>query len=489
MRASRLERGSAFAGPLSHNRLRPRQRPDAAETHAGFAKGDPHLKHIVWVAAVALLAAGCSGSGANPSRSAAGLPAVLRASSSPIKHVVFIIQENRSFNNLFMGYPGALTQNYGYDQNGTKIALHAQRLHQNWDMNHSSVGFFAACDGQGSQPGTDCKMDGWNAEGGRGAHPKNFAYAYVPQKEIAPYWDMARQYVLADHMFPSNLDGSYVSHQFAVAGYASSAIDYPTTTWGCQGGPSDTIQTLTKQRTYGPSIPACFTHPTIAGEADTAGVTWHYYTGAIYGDGNLWNTFAADSAVYNGPDWSADVISPPSRFLTDIAAGQLSKITWITPTGADSDHPGFVGNGGPAWVASLVNAVGKSSFWKSTAIFVMWDDPGGWFDPVKPPHKDYDGFGFRVPLIVISPYAKQGYVTHVQYETASVLRFMEDNFGLAPLAASDGRANDPAGDALDYSQAPRAFTKIAGAKPNAYWIREDRLSAHRALPQALMGSD
>ena len=88
-------------------------------------------------------------------------------------------------------------------------------------------------------------------------------------------------------------------------------------------------------------------------------------------------------------------------------------------------------------MASLVNAIGTSSFWKSTAIFIMWDDPGGWFDPVKPPHKDYDGFGFRVPLIVISPYAKQGYVTHVQYETASVLRFMEDNFGLAPLAASD----------------------------------------------------
>ena len=119
----------------------------------------------------------------------------------------------------------------------------------------------------------------------------------------------------------------------------------------------------------------------------------------------------------------------------------------------------------------------------------MWDDPGGWFDPVKPPYEDYDGFGFRVPLIVISPYAKQGYVTHVQYETASVLRFMEDNFGLAPLAASDARANDPNGDALDYSQAPRTFTKIAGAKPNAYWIREDRLSAHRALPKALIGSD
>lgn len=447
------------------------------------------MRRIISLAVALMASAGCSGSGANPHDDAGALPALLRASTSPIKHVVFIIQENRSFNNLFMGYPGALTQNYGYDQNGDKIALHAQRLNQEWDLNHSSVGFFTACDGQGKLPGTDCKMDGWNGEGGGGGQPKNFAYAYVPQKEVAPYWNMAKQYVLADHMFPSNLDGSFVSHQFAVAGYASGAVDYPTAMWSCQGGPSDTVKTLTRQRAYGPSIPMCFTNPTIASEADAAGVTWHYYAGALIGDGNLWNTFGADSAVYNGPDWTADVISPPSRFLTDIGAGRLSNITWIAPTGENSDHPGFPGNGGPAWVASLVNAIGTSSFWKSTAIFIMWDDPGGWFDPVKPPHKDYDGFGFRVPLIVISPYAKQGYVTHVQYETASVVRFIEDTFGLAQLAASDTRAKDPNGDALDYSQAPRTFTKIAGARPNAYWIRQDRMSEHRSLPKALIGSD
>ena len=215
--------------------------------------GEIHnLKRIVSVAAVALLAAGCSGSGATPSGSAAGLPAVLRAGTSPIKHVVFIIQENRSFNNLFMGYPGAPTQNYGYDQNGNKIALHPQRLQQNWDIDHSSTGFFAACDGQGNLPGTDCKMDGWNGEGGGGGQPKNFAYAYAPQKEIAPYWDMAKQYVLADHMFPSNLDGSFVSHQYAVAAYASSGVDYPTTTGVARAARATPSRRSRKQRTYGP---------------------------------------------------------------------------------------------------------------------------------------------------------------------------------------------------------------------------------------------
>ena len=110
--------------------------------------------------------------------------------------------------------------------------------------------------------------------------------------------------------------------------------------------------------------------------------------------------------------------------------------------------PGMEAGGGPAWVASVVNAIGESPYWRSTAIFIMWDDWGGWFDPVAPVYEDYDGLGFRVPLIIVSPYAKKGYVTHVQYETASVLRFIEDNFGLGRLAASDARANDPAGDAF-----------------------------------------
>jgi phospholipase C len=115
-------------------------------------------------------------------------------------------------------------------------------------------------------------------------------------------------------------------------------------------------------------------------------------------------------------------------------------------------------------VASIVNAVGQSKFWDSTVIFVIWDDWGGLYDPVTPPQVDYDGLGFRVPLIAISPYAKQGYVSHTQYESSSVLRYIEDNFGLAPMEASDTRAADPASDFFNYSQKPRTFTPIQAAK-------------------------
>jgi phospholipase C len=419
-----------------------------------------------------------------------------RASTSsrktPIKHVVFIIQENRSFNNLFMGYPGAATQNYGYDERRRKISLHAQGLITGWDIDHYSTAFFTDCDGQGTLPGTHCKLDGWDHEAAGNGHPKDFAYAYVPRDEIEPYWTMAKQYVLADRMFASNLDGSFIAHQYVVAAYASHAVNYPLSRWGCEGGKADTLPTLLANRTDGPSIRACFENPTIGGEADAAGVSWRFYADALEGTGGLWSSYQADRKIFRHPDWRTDVISPPSQFLTDIGNGELANITWITPTFPDSDHPGFGSTeDGPAWVASLVDAIGESPFWKSTAIFIMWDDWGGWFDPVQPVYEDYDGLGFRVPLIVVSPYAKRDSVTHTQYETASVLRFIEDNFGLSHLAASDKRANDPADDpaVFDYEQQPRKFREISGSKPDAYWTHAARTPSARSIRDHIIGDD
>jgi phospholipase C len=185
------------------------------------------------------------------------------------------------------------------------------------------------------------------------------------------------------------------------------------------------------------------------------------------------------------------VSNPPAQFLTDVGNGQLANITWIAPTLQTSDHPGLNASGGPAWVASIVNAIGESKFWKTTAIFIMWDDWGGWFDPVQPVYEDYDGLGFRVPLIIVSPYAPKGSVTHVQYETSSVVRFIEDNFGLPQMSQSDARANDPANDlaAFDYTKPPRKFKKIGGGKPAAYWMRFERESRGRAKPNGIIGDD
>ena len=444
-------------------------------------------KSMTMLGAVCAVAA-CSANVGPPTIAAAH--AAQNGRRTPIAHVVFIIQENRSFNNLFQGYPGATTRKYGYDANGKKIVLRAQDLAQPWDIAHFSKSFFDACDSKkGKLPGTHCKMDGWGKELTSFGAPKNAPYAYVPKGQVEPYWKMARQYVLADKMFASNLDGSFVAHQFVVAAYASHAVDSPSGPWGCWGEPSDSLPTLTKHRTYSSSIFPCFANPTIGSEADASGVTWRFYSGSINGDGGLWSSYQADSRIYDHADWTHDVIDPPSRFLTDIAAGKLANVTWITPTYENSDHPGVDSGSGPAWVASLVDAVGKSRFWNSSAVFILWDDWGGWFDPVKPVYEDYDGLGFRVPLLMISPYAKHGYVTHVQYETASVLRYIEDNFALPPMAASDERANDPASDALDYGRPPRKFKKIPGDKPGTYWIERDRNSRGYGKPHSFIGDD
>ncbi len=430
-------------------------------------------RHALLAATGATALSGCGSTGAayarprEPARSAPLRETSRRAAaSSPIQHVVYIIQENRSFNNLFYDFPGARTQGYGYDENGNKIELHPQSIDTKWDIDHSLEAFVAAYD--------DGKMDGWNEEFACCHQPADYAYAYVPQSEIKTYWDMASQYVLADNLFQSNLDGSFVAHQYAIAAFANHEADYPQTWWGCEGGGKDDIPTIKPDRRLGRPVPVCEDYTTLGDELDRASIPWRYYTYPYYDDGGLWSAYTAVNHIYNGPDFANDVIAPADQFISDVAGGTLAAVTWITPTYENSDHAGIDTKSGPDWVASLVDAVGESSFWNSTAIFVIWDDWGGWFDPVPPVYEDHDGLGFRVPLIAISAYARQGYVSHVQYESSSVLRFIEDNFGLAQLAASDARAADPASDFFDYSQSPRAFVPFKHASAGTRGTRSVR---------------
>jgi len=135
-------------------------------------------------------------------------------------------------------------------------------------------------------------------------------------------------------------------------------------------------------------------------------------------------------------------------------------VTWITPTYANSDHGGSGSKTGPSWVTAVVNSVGKSKYWNSSAIFILWDDSGGWYDPQPPAFVDNDGLGFRLPLLIISPYALKGHVSHVPFEFGSILRFVEDQFDLGRLAASDKRAKSPGPCCFDFKQKPRKFVPI-----------------------------
>jgi phospholipase C len=309
--------------------------------------------------------------------------------SGKITHVVIIMQENRSFDNLFQGFSGADTQSYGYTSTGKKVTLQPVSLGIKWDIDHSSRGYFEACDGQGSLPGTDCKMDGFDREiVSCNVSPPcpnpNPQYSYVPKSETKPYFAMALQYVLGDNTFTSNFDASsFVSHQYLIAGQASSTIDYPTyPTWGCDGGPKDTILTVTQQRTKSNPVVACFENQTLGDELDSGGISWKYYTSPIAGNGGIWSAYQAIKHIRYGHDWKANVITPQTRFFKDVTNGNLPAVSWVMPTCGNSDHAGCDTNHGPHWVASLVNAVGGSQYWDSTAIFVMWDDYGGWYDHV-----------------------------------------------------------------------------------------------------------
>jgi phospholipase C len=387
------------------------------------------------------------------------------AQAGKIKHVVIILQENRSFDNLFQGFPGADTVPSGKNWSGQTIQLTPISMTVPYDIDHQDFNFHEAYD--------NGKMDGFSIEdywGNISGYP-NPEYGYVPRSESQPYFTIASQYVLADRMFTSHIDASFVSHQYIIAAQAAHAVNNPSSTWGCDGGPGDMEQTLNANRTYGPSVQACFDYTTLGDELDAKGLQWRFYAPGLSDGSSIWSPYQAVRHIRYGADWSK-VISPPGQILTDVASGKLGAVTWVTPEDVNSDHSGSLSTTGPQWVTSVVNAVGRSKFWDTTAIFLLWDEWGGWYDHVAPQLVNFDGHGFRVPLVVISPYAKRGYVSHVTYDHGSVLRFAEDTFKLAQLAFADKHATSPAADCFDFTQSPRPFTPFAVKLPPSYFINQ-----------------
>ena len=433
-----------------------------------------HGGRVAAIFVLSFVTTGCGSHALPYMQSNVALQTLSATGAGKISHVIFIVQENRSFDDLFQGYPGANTVPSGKNSHGQTVKLQQWSMKYPFVIDHSATAMITACHGRGKLPGTFCRNDWFDKESAYGGPTSNPQYIYVPHKESKPYFDMAHEWVVSDDTFQSHLDESFVAHQYVIAAQADHSVNLPYGAWGCQGGRYDRIATLTKKRTYGPTERACFDYQTLGDELDKAKLTWRFYAsayGSVSSDGGAyWSSYQAVKHIYYGPDWKKDVIHPNWQLILDVRAGKLANFTWITPVCSDSDHINCPGGYGPSWVAALVNTVGKSKFWDSTAIFVIWDDWGGSYDHVAPPHKDYDGLGFRVPLLVISPYAKQNYVSHTQYETASVLRFAEDLFGFPQLAAADKRANSPAGDCFDFSKPPRPFTKIDAPEPPRFFM-------------------
>jgi phospholipase C len=367
---------------------------------------------------------------------------------SPIQHIVVIMQENRTLDNLFNGFPGADTAQSG--MNGpASIPLTPISLADPRDLDHSHSRWWNAWDNDA--------MDGFAQSG---ANPPTLPYSYVPEKDVEAYWTLARQYVLGDRTFQSNTGPSFVAHQYMIAAQSADAVDNPSgSVWGCDAPAGTTVPLLGPYGTELPGVFPCFDYQTVADLLDQKGVSWRYYAPPSDDNFFILSAFDAIRHIRFGKDWNAKVISPQSKVLTDIAAGELAQVTWIVPDWAHSDHPGS-GSEGPDWVSAIVNAIGNSQFWNSTAIFISWDDWGGWYDHVDPPKIDAMGPGFRVPLLVVSPYAKHGYISHHFHETSGFIAFIEHNFDLGTLGARDV-GTDAFLDCFDFSQQPSVFRRLA----------------------------
>ncbi|HEY5426593.1 MAG TPA: alkaline phosphatase family protein [Candidatus Tumulicola sp.] len=389
--------------------------------------------------------------------------------TQPITHVVVVIQENRSFDNLFATYPGADGATTGLNYNGKTIRLKKRPLKSNLDLNNSHLAWDVDYDGG--------KMDGFGLVFVNGRRCV-CAYQYVDPTQIAPYWTMAQQYVLADHMFQTQSSGSFTAHQDLIRGdtainSSESLVDFPSRgPWGCDApsGTKTTLLTSTGQYLVDKGPFPCLSYATLRDLLDAKSVSWKYYTPSVHvNGGDFWSAFDAIDAVRYGPEWSTNVSTPETKIFSDIKKGSLASVTWIVPDAANSDHPKFSRKDtGPSWVAQVVDAIGESPYWNNTAIFVTWDDWGGWYDHVAPPQLDYNGLGFRVPLLVVSPYAKAGYVSHTQYEFGSILKFIEDNWSLGNLGTTDVRANS-LDDVFNFSQTPLPFNPIPAKYSKSYF--------------------
>jgi phospholipase C len=420
----------------------------------------------------------------------------------PIKHVVILIQENRSFDDFFATFPGADGTKSGIIHTGAAIPLKEVNL-SNYDLPHAH-GDFLRDYNYGKMSGFDTGLLGGQGQfGPAGTYP----YQYVNPKQIAPYWAMAHQYVLLDHLFPTQSSGSFTAHQDLITAGTQieagvSVTDFPTEIpWGCPA-PTGTVTSLltlanwkvgTNDNYEGGKGPfPCFTYRTLRDTLDAAHVSWKYYVPFATGPasnttGILFNAFMAIRAVRYGSEWSTNISSPEKNIFRDIKKGTLPAVSWIVPDLENSDHPSdptppprFPPDTGPSWVASVVNALGRSKYWDSTAIVVLWDDWGGFYDNVAPPQLDYQGLGIRVPAIVISPYARHT-VVHTQYEFGSILKCIEDIWNLPRLSIWDTRPNTlcpPAGSVLestspfDFTSPPRAFTPIRAKYSTQYFLRQ-----------------
>ncbi|MGH9433592.1 MAG: phospholipase C, partial [Terriglobia bacterium] len=373
------------------------------------------------------------GQGAQPARPS---PAHRAGDITVIQHVIFIIKENRSFDNYFGQYPGADGATSGTISTGQVIPLR-HTPDQVADIAHEWDAALTAMDGG--------KMDQFDLIPAGNINGEYLAYSQLTQADIPNYYTYAQRFVLADEMFSSLHGDSFPNHLYTIAAQSGSVIDQKlgvpkSSNWGCDAQPTFVVQTLDEVTGVLSDVFPCFDFQTLADNLDAAGVSWKYYAPPEGATGYEYSTYDTINHIRNTSLWAEHVV-PDTQFAIDAASGNLPAVSWLV-TGANNEHPPYSTCQGENWTVQQLNTLMQGPDWNTSAVFLTWDDFGGFYDHVAPPPVDIYGLGPRVPLLIISPYARAGYISHTQYEFSSVLKFIEERFNVPSLTARDANAND-----------------------------------------------
>jgi phospholipase C len=406
---------------------------------------------------------------------------------NPIKHVVFLVKENRSFDHYFGRYPGADGATEGDTMNCSSFAptgtieLKEAPAVMPHDLGHAFYPGLLAING-GKMNGFNCVSLGQDLSG----------YTQYDRASLPLYWAYADRYVLADHFFTSMYGPTFPEHLYTVAAQSDGIVDNKSTTDTpgnycddptefTQRFPIESLSDadvkrimrleenitaapgqLLKIASYWESTRTCVNIKVLPDELEAANISWKYYANA-----DQWmNALQAIRHVRFGPMW--DKVQPPETFLTDVRDGNLPAVSWlIPPEGGPNEHPGSGASVcvGENWTIQYMNALMKSDAWDSTAVIIVWDDFGGLYDHVVPPHYDVMGLGPRTPALILSPWTRRGdnpdggAIDSTTYEFSSVLHFIEELHGLKPLTDRDAQA-DPLTGAFDFTQEPRTDPMI-----------------------------
>ena len=443
--------------------------------------GDVSRSTLGGLICVSAVLVGCSGPSRPKSQTVSGGPNghyTVAADIHKIKHVIVIEQENRSFDSYFGTFPGAdgIPMTDGQPTVCVPVPTGGcqKPYHDSADVNGGGPHNVAAA----RQDINNGKMDGFVAEAakgkkGCGANSNTVdnpacsnstapdVMGYHTAAEIPNYWTYAQDFTLDDHMYEPVRSWSLPDHLYLVSGW--SAICSNPNPSSCQNeirGPYSPaqMQTYVDQAINTGTADISNAWTDITWLLFNQHVPWAYYVqtgdqpdcaddGAVacppvaqsYLTPGIWNPLPTFEDVQK--DHQVRNIQPLDNYFRDAQSGTLPAVSWITPSQADSEHPPASVHQGQAFVTALINAAMKSPDWNSTAIFLQWDDWGGFYDNVTPPTVDENGYGLRVPAMVISPYAKSGYIDHQTLSSDAYLKFIEDDFlgGSRLNPKTDGR--------------------------------------------------